>query len=320
MFALILVSGYATQRGNICALAAVIELVRHRRAHRFVGFFLCAAAALVMIAAAEVVGPPTGARRPNFNPNVLTVIGGVVFAVGVFINGKCSFGTIARLGAGEISRIGTIAGFAAGVALALPLRPRASLAATPLVGIAAWAELALALTAFTGLLMTLRFRMREARVPTSWPPTLSMSVIGLSNGALIGIGHYWPYTSLLIDMASGHADDAGARIAMAVAFVLGALLGAIVGETFRPELGSPWAWVRTSVGGIGMGIGATLIPGGNDVMLLVGMPLLLPNLLLAYLIMNATLIALTWRAGKRAGQSGVGPGLPDDKPAAKALG
>jgi uncharacterized membrane protein YedE/YeeE len=292
MLALILVSGYATQRGNICALAAVIELVRHRRGHRFVGFFLCAAAALMIIAAAEVLGIPTAALRPSFNPNLLTVTGGAIFAVGVFINGKCSFGTIARLGAGEMARIGTIVGFTAGAALALPLRPQAGSTASPLVGTSAWAEFTVAIIAYAGLLLALRFWLRDARLSRSWSPTLSMSVIGLMNGTLIGTGNYWPYTSILLDMASGHAGGTGRRIAMAVVFVIGAILGAVVGGTFRPEIGSLRAWLRASVGGIGMGVGATLIPGGNDVMLLIGLPLLLPNLLLAYFVMNATLIAL----------------------------
>ena len=35
-----------------------------------------------------------------------------------------------------------------------------------------------------------------------------------------------------------------------------------------------------------MGTGAVLVPGGNDAMLLVGVPLLLPNLLAAYVAMS----------------------------------
>ena len=41
-----------------------------------------------------------------------------------------------------------------------------------------------------------------------------------------------------------------------------------------------------------MRVGAVLVPGGNDAMLLVGLPLLLPNLLAAYASMSLTLIAL----------------------------
>ena len=41
-----------------------------------------------------------------------------------------------------------------------------------------------------------------------------------------------------------------------------------------------------------MGVGVILIPGGNDTMLLVGLPLLLPHLMLGYAIMYATLIGI----------------------------
>jgi toxin CptA len=40
-----------------------------------------------------------------------------------------------------------------------------------------------------------------------------------------------------------------------------------------------------------MALGATLVPGGNDVMLMIGLPLLLPNFTLAYVVMNAVMFA-----------------------------
>jgi len=45
-----------------------------------------------------------------------------------------------------------------------------------------------------------------------------------------------------------------------------------------------------------MGIGATLVPRGKDTMLFTGLPLLLPNLLIAYAAFFVTLYAAMPRA------------------------
>jgi len=101
----------------------------------------------------------------------------------------------------------------------------------------------------------------------------------------------WPYTSLLMQLARGGHGGLAPGAAMAVVFVLGAVAGGMV-RGFRLQPGRPRAWLRALAGGTVMGIGAVLVPGGNDAMLLVGVPLLLPNLLAAYVAMSGMLIVL----------------------------
>jgi hypothetical protein len=118
-----------------------------------------------------------------------------------------------------------------------------------------------------------------------------MAVIGLGNGLLLVLARSWPYTSLLMQLARGGYDGLVRGATMAVIFVLGAVAGGMV-RGFELQPGTTRDWLPALAGGTVMGIGAVLVPGGNDVMLLVGVPLLLPNLLAAYVAMSGMLIVL----------------------------
>ena len=61
---LVFLTGYATQRGSVCAVTATWELVVERKASRYVGFGFCAACGLLAMA----IGNASG--RPVFDPSV----------------------------------------------------------------------------------------------------------------------------------------------------------------------------------------------------------------------------------------------------------
>lgn len=285
---LVFVAGYAVQRGSTCAVAAVHTLVEQGRGERFLSFLLCAAVALAVMAAGALLGSDSFGHYRGSNAALMPIAGGALFGLGAWLNGRCAFGTIARLGAGEAARLGTLAGFFTGFALAdrtgLPA-PTPNLA-SPLVGAnAAWV-LAGALSA--GAVLALATRGRAPG--EGWSPLRSMGLIGVINGTLLVIAAGWPYTNLLMDLATSTGMDIVWRGLMALVFIIGSLSGALLSGTFRVEAGAPGLWARALAGGMLMGIGATLVPGGNDTMLLVGMPLLLLNFALAYAAMIAVLL------------------------------
>ena len=227
-------------------------------------------------------------------------MGGVIFGLGSWLNGRCAFGTIARLGSGELARLGTIGGFLVGAWAMLrggmaPARPAI---ASPLAGLAPAAHLAAATAFAIGLgLWLVRLTPPKGR-PGEWTPLWAMALIGVVNGALLLLAQRWPYTSLLLDIAGAGPMDVPRRTIMTLVFVGGAIAGAVSSRSFVLDAGKGWQWLRAAGGGALMGFGATLVPGGNDAMLLTGLPLLLPNLILAYLAMMTTLI-LTVRLTRR---------------------
>ena len=50
-----------------------------------------------------------------YSPSPLTIVGGLLFGLGAAVNGGCSFGTLIRFAAGDLSFIASFVGMAAGV-------------------------------------------------------------------------------------------------------------------------------------------------------------------------------------------------------------
>ena len=66
----------------------------------------------------------------------------------------------------------------------------------------------------------------------------------------------------------------------------GMLLSTVQRGTFRVDWRPRRSWVRNFSGGILMGLGVALIPGGNDALVLYGVPSLSPHALPAFLAMG----------------------------------
>jgi uncharacterized protein len=301
---LVFAAGYAVQRGSICAVAAVDAVVAERRWHRFFAFLVCAAIALAVMAAAALAGVEMLDQYRGSTAVLAPALGGALFGAGAWVNGRCAFGTIAGLGSGELARIGTLAGLFGGFAFAgtIGLQGPALELSSPLFGQPAGSVLAGAVAAAVILISLARGRA-DRRESASWPPLAAMIIIGLVNGVLLVIAAGWPYTNLLMDLARSSGMTLAWRSAMAATFVLGAVAGAVVGEQFRAERGTARRWARGLFGGALMGVGATLVPGGNDTMLLVGLPLLLPNLVVAYAAMTLAMLAIAAAGRVRSGRA-----------------
>ena len=75
------------------------------------------------------------------------------------------------------------------------------------------------------------------------------------------------------------------RTLLALALLAGAVAGAASAGMFRLRISSPGDVARHFAGGALMGVGAALIPGGNDSLVLIGLPLLQPSAGAAYVAM-----------------------------------
>jgi hypothetical protein len=299
---LVFLAGYATHRGGVCAVAATYELVADRKASRHVGFLFCAACGLAVMALGSAMGWPVFAVYTGLPASSAALAGGAIVGVGAFINGRCAFGTIADLGSGMLSRLATLAGFIAGTALgdlAHMRLPRMVVLQTPLAALPAFATAMIAMVATAGCGLALA-RLRRPTARHEWSPLRAMAVIGLSNGLLLVLARSWPYTSLLMQLARGGGTDVGQHALMAETFILGAVSGGVALHRFELHIGRARDWLRALLGGAIMGAGAVLVPGGNDAMLLVGVPLALPNLIAAYVAMSGVLVVLVfWQVRAR---------------------
>jgi uncharacterized membrane protein YedE/YeeE len=102
--------GFANQRGSTCTFAVLEEVVLKRRFKRLIALFEASfwvGAGFVLLNAAGLLDT----IPVNYAAGTGTIAGGVLFGIGAFVNKACIFGTVARLGSGELSYLATPLGF-----------------------------------------------------------------------------------------------------------------------------------------------------------------------------------------------------------------
>jgi hypothetical protein len=282
------VMGFAIQRGATCTVAAVDELVGKRSARRLSAMVEASA----WVAGGLVLAQVTGLlpKAPGaYAVGAWTVGGAVLLGFGAWVNRACVFGAIARFGSGEWAYAMTPVGYLAGClsieTLFAPVSAQPLAAASPVLDAAAWLAVP--------FLMFVAWRLRgpwTKRLGSLWTPRAATVVIGLTFlASWLLAGGAWPYTELLSDIARGMADSAGARTALVVALWAGALAGGWTAGRWRSAWPTAPQLLRCFAGGVLMAWGTLLIPGANDGIILVGMPLLRPYAWLAFATMCVTI-------------------------------
>ncbi|MBV8972083.1 MAG: YeeE/YedE family protein [Sphingomonadaceae bacterium] len=298
--------GFAIQRGATCTVAAVAEVLDRRRANRLIALVETALWVAAGVLAARALGVAT-ALPPSFPVTAATVAGGVLLGLGAVVNGACVFGAVARLGSGEWAFVATPVGFYAGcrAALAIGHGPMPAAVAMPVVaGTVGLVLLTSGVALFRGLRLA-RLR-RAARRAGAWNPHVATLVIGLCFVVTLLTAGAWAYTDALADFArSGMTWPTALRLLLFAALLAGAVAGgASEGRLgHRPPTAAMVA--RCLGGGFLMGLGSLVIPGSNDGLILLGMPLLLPYAWVAFAAMVAT-VALALVAARRLNASDLG--------------
>ena len=305
--ACVLVIGFAAHRASLCNVRAVADIL-HARDARMLGSLLQAVlwmAALtgVLALVAGVMPQPVAVRIPL----AWALAGGFVFGAGAAINGGCSLSTLHRLVDGNLGMLATLAGFLVGVgawvwlmAASIP----AGQATVPSVwlrlpGVAPWllgallAWVALRLVAFRGLARNSGRRgVAQHVLAPAYHVSVAAALLGTAGGLLFATQGAWSYTNFLRTEVFHGLGIAMAPSAWHGILVAGLLAGMLVSALERRALRwqlpqGPLAWARHAGGGVLMGAGAAMIPGGNDTLLLNGLANATTTALGAYLGMLA---------------------------------
>jgi uncharacterized protein len=280
--AIILVIGFANQRGTTCAVRAINALVHDKDFSRLAANGVAASASLLGLAIALASGASPANLSGYALPTVMTVTGGVVAGLGAWLNGRCAMGTIAGLSSGDVPRVATLVGFLGGAIVQTRALSTSFLAFQPSSGPSPFG-IALALFVFAACW---HFAARSSRAP-GW-----MTVIGMSAAGLAFLRPDWSYTSWFSQIAAMRPSMAALHAATLALLVAGGVLASHLSAEWHIQWGTASVWLRSFAGGALMGIGAALVPGGNDAMLLMGLPLLLPHLSAAYAAFLVTLTVL----------------------------
>ena len=318
--------GFAIQRGATCTVAAVDEIVNRRRCRRLIGFLeasLWVTGGLLIARSFDALPHMPG----GYAAGSATVAGGALLGLGAYVNRACVFGTLARLGNGEWAYAATPIGFYAGcVSLDALVSPSAAKLAgpSPVLQAATWVAWPVAVAMVMRVGLVVGGALRDARAAHStqaraliarrlWSPHAATALIGVTFLGMLLLAGTWAYTDVLAELARGMATNVAVRMALLAALTGGAITGGLTARRFRSTRASMSQLARCFTGGALMGWGSLLIPGSNDGLILVGMPLLWPYAWLAFgtmcVTIGAALVVARVRVGSRP-SSPTNPGSP----------
>lgn len=289
-----MILGFAAHRAGLCTVKAVAEVLTTRRAHFLWSF---AKSALWVMALAALAGAfSLDAQFRHWPLSIASVVGGLLFGLGAGLNGGCTFSTLSRLMDGNLNILATVGGWPIGLALGLQFwRFQTSVpVATPAgpgFGMDSPVFWLLAVWALWEAARLIRRMSRSgsfARVVGAPVYTLSAAaaLLGLANGVLLETSGPWSFTgTLLCAMDAGTlancADPLLPWLIFAAALA-GMAFSAWQRGSFVLRQPRGRSVLRHGAAGVMMGFGAALIPGGNEGLILFGIPALSPHALPAY--------------------------------------
>lgn len=296
--------GFAAQRGSLCVVSGLADVLDRRSLRVFISFFRISLwVALLTLPICWLYG--SAHRMMIYSPSLSTIVGGFLFGIGAAVNGGCSFGTLIRFAAGDLSFIASFGGMATGIwsqrrmsTLAAPMPNGPSVLVYP----STFGILVLSLLALFAIRELVLLLQRKGAGSCS--PEQAAVVVGLCGGLIYVLNGPWFYTTAFDHLVhvSGADQLHGFEItAITFAILAGAAISARSNQMFR--LRFQWKLLPLHIfGGVAMGFGAALIPGGNAVLVLNAFPALSPHAAPAYfsIILGAGMALFTSQFLRRA--------------------
>jgi hypothetical protein len=303
-----LIAGFAMMRGNICSVLATRQIVELNRFTRIKAFAYSIAWSIAVMFPLIWMKVEGFKLYPHYELSYMAALAGLIYGVGAFVNGACVFGVCSRAVAGELHFLFALPGIAFGAMLTSDAGvgpPKAAPAPAMLIVPTAISIIILVVAILLSIVSAAGiwrayFRPGMGAIAIvkaqRWRSSLAMAVLGVSGALLFASGHIWNFPVFLRQVGNWFAgrpyNFSMPLIVGTVALYGGALVSVLTGGRFV------WQWpdlrvnLRSFVGGALMGFGASMVPGGNDVMLLYAVPALAPNAIVAYASFIATLILL----------------------------
>ena len=279
--------GFSLGRVATCTVAATGRWVEDGKTDWLFGLLIVASwAAMVLFALVEFTGR---AHIPlDIAINTQMFFGAALMGIGALINRGCFVGTVGYIGTGKFSYILSFVGLAFALWLARGdvLDPFGPVKFLPRTSVDESIAKQIALVLFAMLCLFSLWLMIAKRQPAY----LALAAVGVSAAVIYGTRPEWAYAAQLNSFIQGQGLSVGGTIEGAVAALFaGAIFSSWLKDRFKPTLGS-WKMATANLaGGFLMGIGASAVPGGNDVLLMWTIPGLTLYGVVAYLAMIATI-------------------------------
>jgi uncharacterized membrane protein YedE/YeeE len=292
------VLGFSAHRAGVCTVSAVNEVMTSKSARMFASFLKVVLWVLLVNVIALWWWPDLVKESAQYQLTPFVFAGGFVFGVGAGINGGCSFSTVSKIAQGDIHVALTLPAFIAGAYIfvtftgdikifhVIPDQTKPTeLHNYIVIGLLVWACYELIKVIRPFVTKKVSYKSLFAR---RYRLSSGAALIGICSGLLYLIHGRWAYSSGVLDYFVPSSSRTPLDGTIAVCLFLALLSGAITSAVINKQLNFTFArdkWHRNIAGGLLMGAGASMIPGGNGKLILHDMPDLAVNAFFAYLFM-----------------------------------
>jgi uncharacterized membrane protein YedE/YeeE len=298
------------KRGGLCTYAAVLQIIHHKRLERMMLFLGAAAWSTLAILPLYWFIPNQINLTLTHHHLFIALIGGIVLGIGAFLNKGCFFGTFVQLVSGNLNYLATLVGLSTGVIFTrlylnsyIPATLNISDVAKPNLNASLW---------LTGMAVFALFMVFSIKLSgdgfikkltglctLSWHSSFAMIVIGIGGGLLYGTVNGWNYADVLANTTAKLVNpkavgSSATALISTIAMVIGGIVAAVTAKEFTIRPVRFLVIASCFIGGILMGTASLLIPGGNDGLLLKGIPGFAQHAFIGYLAMIIVMLLLVY--------------------------
>ena len=312
-------AGFSVRRGSICLVRATHEIIERKPPKTMLFVMEAMTVALSITIPAMILFPEHISLAASYDLSLYLLTGAALYGIGAAINGACALGTLNQVMSGRIEYLATILGLAAGFMVFLnwdlifTLQKLKSINHAEL-NIFLFLPL-MFLVWGVALFQIMRFvrqskesKLKKLKQYLTSPVArdfIGVSIFGFCGGVIyLLLGRSWDYTKFIMDVEehihAGFWPDESILpvLTTTLAMFSGMAIASIISKSFKFQRSTLKAFtIRFLAGGL-MGAAVGLIPGGNDTIILHGIPGLAFHAPVALIIMMMA-IAVVLVMGKR---------------------